>query len=139
MTGPAPFPDFDGTQGCAQPGVDPDLFFPTAGRRGALDTEQARTICLNNCPFLDGCLAYALTHQVIGVWGASTTVERQRRRHAEGIRAVPVQAIPRATTASCGTVTGYGAHLHRHEPTCRPCRDAYSAWRRDWKERKSAS
>lgn len=60
--------------------VDPDLFFP-AGRDPVL-AEAAKTYC-RRCPLIRECLSYALTHNVEGIWGATTPTERDdlRRRH----------------------------------------------------------
>ena len=48
------------------------IFFPARGE----SVEAARTIC-GRCPVTAECLAFALEHHCIGVWGGTT--ERQRR------------------------------------------------------------
>lgn len=83
MTDPAPYPDFDGTQSCRR--LDPEEFFPE-GRHGprSLPSPAARQAC-RTCPFLRGCLAYALTHGVEGIWGGTTDAERDQLRARHGI------------------------------------------------------
>lgn len=89
----APYPPVDGTQPCAA--EPPELFF-LEGRRGrrslndpheGLTTEAALAIRVcQGCRFRRPCLAYALTHPFIeGVWGATTTNEREQLRQLHGI------------------------------------------------------
>lgn len=87
---PAPFPEFDGSQACRAPNVDPDWWFPdnTAGQNGAQD---AIAVC-NTCDWLKPCLAYALTTGVSGVWGGTTEATRRQIRQQFGIR--PAFAAP---------------------------------------------
>src|SRR5690349_464224 len=87
----AEYPDYDGTQPCAT--VDPESFHPELGQR----TEAAKSICRGGvlgypapCPFLEPCLAYALHHQVSGVWGATSAEERRKMRRRLGIAAEPL-------------------------------------------------
>lgn len=41
-------------------------------------------------------------------------------------------------TNGCGTYAGYRAHIRRHEPTCRECKDAANAyWRDNYQARKN--
>lgn len=81
-----PFPDLDGTQACAD--VDPEVFFPHDSDDRAITV--AKAVC-SGCPFQRPCLAYALTHHVTGIWGATTTDERRslRRRHGIGLTPEP--------------------------------------------------
>lgn len=85
-TEPAPYPEFDGTQVCAE--HDPELFFPGKGQ----SSRPARALCAE-CPFARECLAYALTHQVRGVWGGTSFKEREEIRAAHGIAAVPMSGL----------------------------------------------
>lgn len=75
----------DGSQACANPGIDPDWFF-------AEDDKQqlwATKIC-QDCPLIVDCADYALTHNVDGVWGGMTerTIRAMRRK-----KGVPVKPI----------------------------------------------
>lgn len=88
MTTPAPYPAFDGTQPCAQPYVDPEWFFPGPGANNS-DINTALTLC-RRCPFKDPCAAYALHHAVAGIWGATTTAQRQTWRRDNHVIAQPV-------------------------------------------------
>lgn len=63
---------------CAQPGVDPDLFFPP---RGVNTTESAKAIC-QRCPVLDECRDYAIPQSLLhGIWGGTTETQRRRLRN----------------------------------------------------------
>lgn len=86
----APYPVLDGTQPCLE--VDPDLFFPEVGEGGSLIT-QTVALC-RVCPFISECLAYALTHDVSGIWGGTTRLRRKQLRREYGIRARYVSADP---------------------------------------------
>lgn len=78
MTQVAPFPPVDGSQPCRE--VDPEVFFPKY--TDPEFAEPAIALC-RRCVFLHECLAYALTHDVEGVWGGTTDRQRQqlRERH----------------------------------------------------------
>lgn len=57
---------------CAEPWVDPELFFDSATQDLAID------IC-NKCPIAQACLKYSITEGIEdGVWGGLT--EGQRRQ-----------------------------------------------------------
>lgn len=86
----APYPTFDGTQACADPRIDPDLFFPGAGRSGDA-VQQAIDVC-DGCTFRRPCLAYALTHHVYGIWGGTTLPTRTEIRQRHGIRAISMES-----------------------------------------------
>lgn len=60
---------------CAQ--VDPEAWFPGKGEA----IQPAKRICAR-CDVKDPCLAWALDHHEDGVWGGTTTLERQRMRKA---------------------------------------------------------
>ncbi len=57
--------------------TDPAVFFPGYETRGA--SRPAITAC-DACPLQEPCLAYALSHNVLGVWGGTTTKDRTRLR-----------------------------------------------------------
>lgn len=65
---------------CAQ--TDPELFFPEVGQPAA----TAKKIC-NRCDVRAQCLAYALQHDWIGVWGGLSRMERLAIRRANGLEA----------------------------------------------------
>lgn len=88
----APYPRIDGTHECAD--LDPELFFPTssdpinnvAGWAGQTDRVHPAVAACRRCPFLRPCLAYAITHDVAGIWGATFEHERDQIRRKNGIR-----------------------------------------------------
>jgi WhiB family redox-sensing transcriptional regulator len=59
---------------CKRPDVDPDLWH----RRSDGAITKAQELC-RQCPALDECAAWAIaTRQQHGVWGATTSRERER-------------------------------------------------------------
>ena len=71
--------------------VDPEMFFPDNDTKSA--AEPAKIVC-RRCPgeILASCLRYALTHQVEGIWGATTETDRERIRQVHEIDAEPIVA-----------------------------------------------
>lgn len=78
------YPPFDGSQLCAQ--TDPELWFPTADNQTG---KTAKSLC-RKCPWKEQCLAYALHHDLMGIWGATTERERRGIRKKLGIKAHPM-------------------------------------------------
>lgn len=81
------YPTFADDPRCACRSHNPDLFFPEKGGGVA----RAKAIC-NSCPLKQRCRDWAFDQiWVVGVWGATTTKERdqtrrcrnERRRHGE--------------------------------------------------------
>lgn len=71
---------------------DPVLFdtdYPPPGDRGAMSAARrrrndAKRVCLDDCPVLTECLRYALTHgEGYGIWGGTAPEDR------DGIRRSP--------------------------------------------------
>lgn len=81
-----PYPDFDGSQICAQ--TDPEAFFPE--QQGS-SPRPAKKMCAG-CPFLVACRDYAVWHSVDGVWGGTTLRERYKIRRQQGIRVTAADA-----------------------------------------------
>jgi WhiB family redox-sensing transcriptional regulator len=78
--------------------ADADVFFPVG--RDPLLAETAKSFC-RRCPAQRPCLAYALTHAVDGVWGATTLTEREELRDRHHIVAEPIELddlVPHPTT-----------------------------------------
>ena len=65
----------------ADTAIDPEAFF--AVKKDDKRTQQAKRVC-RHCPALKDCLRFALTHNLVGVWGGTTDRERAdlRRRWA---------------------------------------------------------
>ena len=75
-------------------GTDTELFFVGGDDPELL--EPARERC-RRCPIVAGCLVYALTHDVHGIWGGTTSREREEIRAANQITDVePVATAGRA-------------------------------------------
>ena len=81
----APYPQYDGTQPC---GANPEVFFPDP-RNSYYALIKAREIC-TPCPFRAECRAYALDHDVVGYWAATSFIEREKERASLGVTPVPV-------------------------------------------------
>lgn len=143
---PAPYPEFDGTAACTQ--VDPETFFPPKGNAVAV-IEAGRRVCKGDnshgtCPFLSGCLNYALTHNVEGMWGGKSDEERRAIRKKYRIKAVSLELAsfvggPRGpdprNLIPHGTAVGVERHRRKYAPLCDECQ-AYDDRR---KPAKSAS
>jgi WhiB family redox-sensing transcriptional regulator len=62
---------------CAQPGVNPEAWFPERGAWTRANT--AAVIACRSCPVRAACLAYAIEHgQRHGIWGGLTVIQRRR-------------------------------------------------------------
>lgn len=75
-------------------GYDPAIWFPPeikqrAGQPVPGVPPRAAAICAR-CPVRRDCLEYALRNRVLGIWGGTTTHDRDRLRNAAGIRPTPV-------------------------------------------------
>jgi WhiB family redox-sensing transcriptional regulator len=69
------FPDFPDAA-CADPDVDPEVFFPKAGGGWDADVAYAVGIC-RGCPEQLACLTWAIEHQERGVWGGTSGPDRK--------------------------------------------------------------
>lgn len=87
MTVPA-YPDLTGSEPCRQ--VDPELFHPDPDNGVPLN--QVKALC-RPCDVREQCLAYAITHDVSGVWGGTSEAQRRRIRRSRGIKAVPIMPV----------------------------------------------
>ena len=116
-----------------------DLWFEPSDRtkgRGETRREQAqrireaRAIC-RDCPALNACHEYALTHDEAGIYAGMTERERARMKRPPVKRAQP--------TAPCGTLSAYQRHLRHRETPCRACRDAHNELQRERRRRKAGA
>jgi len=92
------YPEFDGSQLCAQ--TDPDLWFPTADRQTG---RVAKTLC-SKCLWVKDCLNYALQNDVTGIWGGKTERERSGIRKKLKIKAEPIYLDALFTPSQRGKV-----------------------------------
>ena len=77
------YPDFDGSQACAEIGTE--VFFPPPDGYGNMLTRQARKIC-EGCSFLVPCSEWALHHaDPFGIYGGMTADDRHRIRKERNI------------------------------------------------------
>lgn len=68
------YPAFDGTQSCAEVGVE--WFYPESE---PYKVNVLRGMCLG-CSFIAECRDYAVAHEVDGYWAATTPDERRAIR-----------------------------------------------------------
>ena len=66
---------------CAEPGVDPELFWPISDTVQVRQVTQAKAICAG-CPVLADCRTFGMT-QAEGIWGGMTATERRELRAQE--------------------------------------------------------
>lgn len=72
-------------------GQNVDLWFPKTGESARV----AKRICFE-CPVRSDCLAHALKHEPVGVWGGFTDAERrrikrrQRRKPSASVKSSPL-------------------------------------------------
>lgn len=78
LSGPHPADYVDApVAACADPTIDPDLFFPHASD----DADEAVAVC-KGCPLQDACLTWAMPlTDLSGVWGGLTAYQRSLRRN----------------------------------------------------------
>lgn len=98
-SGGAPYPPVDGTEPCR---ADPAAFFPEVGDPGA--RARAKALCNGDpakgvppCHVFEQCLAYAVSHDIHGVWGGSDESQRGKMRRAQGITAVRIPGVVDST------------------------------------------
>lgn len=74
-----------GTPVCAT--TDPEIFFPEKGAKGhsLYIVRAARRMCAG-CPYKEPCLAWAVEHDEMGIWGGTTAKERRVHRRAHKSR-----------------------------------------------------
>lgn len=98
-------------------------------------TENTAALLCSGCPVATQCLQYALDNpEVEGVWGG--TIHKQRLKAlGKKPRPTPIER-PIVTRDICGTNAGYSQHRQSHEAVCEPCRKAFNAYRRAWRNGK---
>jgi WhiB family redox-sensing transcriptional regulator len=111
-------------------GEDPSLFFPNSWfAEGGSNTEtirlmraqiqRAKDIC-DGCEVKEPCFAYAIYHEIYGIWGGSTETDRENFRKKHNITRVfrePINEIP-----------GMNLHAERmHDKRLREDREKYIA------------
>ena len=89
------YPDFDGTQACAEVGID--LFFPETMSEAVSVYAKARQIC-RRCEWQIECGEWALRHDSgHGMFGGWTPEERRVLRQKQGIINDPPKVmVPKA-------------------------------------------
>jgi hypothetical protein len=76
-----PWPEFMTDERRACLGTDPEVFFPPPGNSSAA-LSPAKAICAR-CPFRAPCRAFAIEHELFGIWGSTTEYERRHARRRE--------------------------------------------------------
>lgn len=88
--------------------IFPEVFFPKSENHST-EVGMAKTVC-RTCPVRDQCLQFAIDNLVIGIWGGTTTEERQQLRH-------------RATRTEPACRNGHPRtkHWNPHRQRCNAC------------------
>lgn len=92
------YPDFDGSQACAQ--IGSEFFYPPQENPQGIHRRRLKEIC-GSCNFQDPCLEYALAHEQDGWWGGTSSGERRAIRRARGLRlerVLVVNFLPQAAS-----------------------------------------
>lgn len=98
-------------------------------REGSVaEREFIRSFC-EQCPVRAECLEWGLRFDDEGVYGGLNRKQRRRMKTADGGGYNP------ATTAVCGTDSGYFRHRQAKEPACGPCLRAHSDVSKAWYQR----
>ncbi len=89
------YPDFDGTQACAEVGTD--MFYPDTLAEAGHMYAKAREIC-HRCDFEVECGEWALRHDSgYGMFGGLTPEDRRLLRRKMGIVNEPIKvSVPKA-------------------------------------------
>ncbi len=107
--------------------VDPELWQPEPGS----SSEAAKRICAR-CPEIEACLAFALDHPQVGLWGGTTAHERgqiRRQYPTSGVRYASPRSI-REREASAEIAAGL--RLSRNEQSARDRATAISLRGQGW-------
>lgn len=86
---------------CAVVKADPDIFFmddKDEPNYNAVKTEIARSIC-NQCPIQKHCLEFAIKEEMEGVWGGTTTKERNAVIYRQRTGYTPKPRAPKTIKA----------------------------------------
>ena len=89
------YPDYDGTQNCAQWEVESFYYQDGVGSLTEGEKEHAeflRTIC-NGCSFLEDCFKWAIHHELHGFWAGTTPEQRTNARRKLKIKLVQPQTV----------------------------------------------
>jgi WhiB family transcriptional regulator, redox-sensing transcriptional regulator len=103
---------------CADPTVDPELFFTNDPKI----QQQAKRLC-QACPVIEKCRQYALDDiNIRGIWGGMNETDRRRFRWFYSPSSV-------TSYKDCGTYSGYHTHYRNGESPCDSCRLAHNSYR----------
>jgi WhiB family redox-sensing transcriptional regulator len=69
---------------------DPDVFFNADFKSTYVQAAEVKNIC-KGCPSKDACLEYAMKHAVVGIWGGTTSGERDALRKQLNIEVIPIK------------------------------------------------
>lgn len=114
---------------CAEPGLDPEMFFPHTGESSLEATESVRRFC-RGCTVVNQCAEYAIANEIDdGIWGGLTP---HTRRRLVGRRMRNPQPPARSGVCRrCGAPVTGGTTSEFCGDACR--RDDKHAYMRDYK------
>lgn len=111
-------PDWQKVALCRRPGIDSRVFFPADEDKGVKQAE-ARRIC-DMCLAKLQCLDYALDNRSEGIWGGTSTAERNKIRKKRSRAKCPV-------CRSEDVVRQQGATLVTPQEVCLSCGNSWPA------------
>lgn len=76
-------------EGASCHGIDTEMFFPEDKGGYSAENYMAKKIC-KSCICVEDCLTYALHYKVLGVWGGTTSYERDVLRKRLNIIGQPL-------------------------------------------------
>lgn len=71
---------------CSQ--IDTEFYFPDRNKITE-ENKKVKAMC-SKCPWKQECLTYALHYSVVGIWGGTSTRERQAIRTKLNIIPIPI-------------------------------------------------
>jgi hypothetical protein len=81
------YPDFDGTQACAN--MDTELFYYNEEEGSRTESAKNRfkqlAVLCEGCSFKEACLRYAIKYELHGYWAGTTPEQRINMRKKLGI------------------------------------------------------
>jgi len=106
----------------------PDDWFPV--ERSVKAPPEMVAVC-SACPVATECFRFAMENQMEGIWGGTTSAQRQYRRRHLNRKRNPDKRRHGAPRPVCGTAGGARSHRYYGETVCEPCAKADQEYKRE--------